>query len=42
MSTSHQSVSERSERRRREVCEAAEAAYRAGLVPLNAAEGFIR
>ena len=26
----------------REVCEAAEAAYRAGLVPLNAAEGFIR
>jgi len=26
----------------REVCDAAEAAYRAGLVPLNAAEGFIR
>jgi len=26
----------------REVCDAVEAAYRAGLVPLNAAEGFIR
>ena len=26
----------------REVCQAAEDAYRAGLVPLNAAEGFIR
>ncbi len=26
----------------REVCDAAEAAWRAGLVPLNAAEGFIR
>jgi deoxyribodipyrimidine photolyase-related protein len=26
----------------REVCEAAEAAYRAGTVPINAAEGFVR